>query len=202
MWTFSIIHFHFKERSFDLHSKGGDLPMFSPILIPLPFQENLVVPSVGVWLFQKCEDLHSPQTLVWFGIIKKACSFSLQTTTTNSQQWMEWIPGICVVKKHHWWFCCYRLNALGTAWNVPWVSCGKERRAPPPPAPTTVYSLVTRNSPPNKNQTNQIVPDSSPWDEGTKQLVEMAPRGRVVLFVSPSTPFFLEVLGIHHGDLK
>ena len=57
VWTFSIIHFHFKERSFYLQSKGGDLPTFSPILIPLPFQATLVVPSVGVWLFQKREEL-------------------------------------------------------------------------------------------------------------------------------------------------
>lgn len=57
MQTFSMIHLHFKGRSFYLHSKGGDLPTCSPILIPLPLQATLVVPSVGVWLFQKREDL-------------------------------------------------------------------------------------------------------------------------------------------------
>ena len=29
---------------------------------------------------------------------------------------MEWIPGTCIVNQHHWWFCCYRLNAVGRAW--------------------------------------------------------------------------------------
>ena len=42
-----MIHFHYKEKSFDLHSKGGDLPTLSPILIPWPFQARLVVPSEG-----------------------------------------------------------------------------------------------------------------------------------------------------------
>ena len=56
MWTFSMLHFHFKERSFDFHSKGGDLPTLSPRLIPWPFQARLVVPSGGVWHLQKCED--------------------------------------------------------------------------------------------------------------------------------------------------
>ena len=55
--TLSIAHFHFKESSRNLHSKGGDLPTLSPILIPFPFQATLVVPSVGVWLFQKREGL-------------------------------------------------------------------------------------------------------------------------------------------------
>ena len=31
---------------------------------------------------------------------------------------------------------------------------------------------------------------------------EMAPRGKVALFVCPSTPFFLDALGFCHGDLK
>ena len=30
----------------------------------------------------------------------------------------------------------------------------------------------------------------------------MAPRGKVALFVCPSTPFFLDSLGLRHGDLK
>src|SRR5574337_585809 len=30
----------------------------------------------------------------------------------------------------------------------------------------------------------------------------MAPRGKVALFVCPSTPFFLDALGFCHGDLK
>ena len=30
----------------------------------------------------------------------------------------------------------------------------------------------------------------------------MAPRGKVALFVCPSTPFFLDTLGLRHGDLK
>ena len=55
--TLSIVRFHFKESSCNLHSKGGDLPTLSPILIRLPFQATLVVPSVGVWLFQKREEL-------------------------------------------------------------------------------------------------------------------------------------------------
>lgn len=66
MWTFSMLHFHFKERSFDFHSKGGDLPTLSPRLIPWPFQASLVVPSGGVWLLQKCEDLPSSSD---FGVI-------------------------------------------------------------------------------------------------------------------------------------
>ena len=45
MGTFSMLHFHFKERSFDFHSKGGVLPTLSPRLIPWPFQASLVVPS-------------------------------------------------------------------------------------------------------------------------------------------------------------
>lgn len=79
-----------------------------------------------------------------------------------------------------------------------------ERRASSPHTHTTptVDSLVTRNGPRNKNQTNQRSPDDSPWDEGTKQLVAMAPRGKVALFVCPSTPFFLDTLGLRHGDLK
>ena len=79
-----------------------------------------------------------------------------------------------------------------------------ERRASSPHTHTTptVDSLVTRNGPRNKNQTNQRSPDDSPWDEGTKQLVAMAPRGKLALFVCPSTPFFLDTLGLRHGDLK
>lgn len=66
MWTFSMLHFHFKERSFDFHSKGGDIPKLSPRLIPWPFQASLVIPSGGVWLLQKCEDLPSSSD---FGVI-------------------------------------------------------------------------------------------------------------------------------------
>src|SRR5574341_337743 len=45
-------------------------------------------------------------------------------------------------------------------------------------------------------------PDRWPILRGTKQLVAMAPRGKVALFVCPSTPFFLDALGFCHGDLK
>ena len=79
---------------------------------------------------------------------------------------------------------------------------GKKGFPPHTHTTPTVDSLVTRNGPRNKNQTNQRSPDDSPWDEGTKQLVEMAPRGKVALFVCPSTPFFLDTLGLRHGDLK
>ena len=71
--TLSIVRFHFKESSCNLHSKGGDLPTLSPILIPLPFQATLVVPSVGVWLFQKREGL--AQASDFCGIWKQQESF-------------------------------------------------------------------------------------------------------------------------------
>ena len=196
-----MIHFHYKEKSFDFHSKGGDLPTLSPILIPWPFQARLVVPSEGcvalaeMWRFSN--------------VLRLCCHFKssrklpgLTAHTVSSQrsgfQEYELLTSITVdtVAVH------------SMQWAGPGLSTGshverKEGLPTPhrPPTPT-VDSLVTRNGPPNKNQTNQIIPDSSPWDEGTKQLVEMAPRGRVVLFVSPSTPFFLDALGFCHGDLK
>lgn len=88
---------------------------------------------------------------------------------------------------------------LSTGSHVEWKEGLPTPHRPPTP---TVDSLVTRNGPRNKNQTNQRSPDDSPWDEGTKQLVAMAPRGKVALFVCPSTPFFLDTLGLRHGDLK
>ena len=105
-------------------------------------------------------------------------SITVDIVAARSMQWPE--PG------------------LSTGSHVEW----KEGLPPPPTPPPTVDSLVTRNGPRNKNQTNQISPDGSPWDEETKQLVGMAPRGKVALFVSRSTPFFLDALGVHHGDLK
>ena len=198
-----MIHFHYKEKSFDFHSKGGDLPTLSPILIPWPFQARLVVPSEGcvalaeMWRFSN--------------VLRLCCHFKssrklpgLTAHTVSSQrsgfQEYELLTSITVdtVAVH------------SMQWAGPGLSTGshverKEGIPPPPhspPTPPAVHSLVNRNGPQNKNQTNQRSPDGRPWDEGTKQLVEMAPRGKVALFVCHSTPFFLDALGVRHGDVK
>ena len=87
-------------------------------------------------------------------------------------------------------------------WAGPGLSTGshverKEGIPPPPhspPTPPALHSLVNRNGPQNKNQTNQRSPDGRPWDEGTKQLVEMVPRGKVALFVCHTKRYFLDVV--------
>ena len=46
-------------------------------------------------------------------------------------------------------------------------------RRPPRSTLFPYTTLFRSNGPRNKNQTNQISPDGSPWDEGTEQLVGM-----------------------------
>ena len=57
MWTFSIIHFISKKDHFTYMAKVETFKLLVQYLYLLTFQATLVVPSVGVWLFQKCEDL-------------------------------------------------------------------------------------------------------------------------------------------------
>ena len=141
MLTFSIIHFHFKERSFYLHSK-----LLVQYFYLLTFQATLVVPSVGVWLFQKSEDIlqSSDFCVIW----NHQESFQLQVpdhhlkeSVTNGvdSRNMHFQPASLVILLLQTQGCGQGLDCpLGLMWN------GKKG------FPTTVSSLVTINGPQTK----------------------------------------------------
>src|SRR5574337_1064847 len=128
-----MLHFHFKERSFDFHSKGEDLPTSSDFGVICNHPESFQV---------QVPDHHHTQSV----------ANGVDSRNTHCS------PALPLILLLHTQCSGQGLDCpLGLMWN------GKKGSPPHTHTPTpTVDSLVTRNGPRNKNQTNQRSPDDSP----------------------------------------
>ena len=140
MGTFSMLHFHFKERSFDFHSKGGDLPAFSPRLIPWPFQASLEVCGScrNVKIFRR------PQTLVSLqssrklpGLGSRPPPHTVSSQRSGFQEYALWTRmTVDIVAAHSMQWAG---PGLSTGSHVEW----KEGLPTPPPHTHTPPPLLT-----------------------------------------------------------